>query len=362
MKKIDIKLVNDYINGNELPFEELENDIDFMESVLVKSKDKKMFNFSSDELKNNIEYIIFTIELFKDDIKFITNIVDEYLKNNLEASDEKAKLLVLICQIINDDKDEKYIEYVNELKIIYTIIRVEFEIIKENLKVDDESKESLQKGYSLLNSWYSYDELLVKSFSRLMIEKIFEEKRPLEKYFHEHYTSINTLREYGVKKLIIDIINTFDYNLGYYVMGHMDLVETEYQEINSIFMNWENYESNLKRTKYNIIYDYVHNYLVEYKLEELEHEILHLIGIELNINEDVKQYLNGSDTFIIDDGDVIEIENEYLIDSKSELDFYTLRHYEELKEYIRSIIFDNKVDEDDSTDNKCNIFNIKRGN
>ena len=357
MKKIDVRLINDYINGYEIPFvEEKENDIDFMEAVLFKSKDKKLYSFSSDELKNNIEFTIFVIELFRDDIDFITGVVDKYLEKNNEGCEDNYFLLTLACKIINDENNEKYIEYKKELEFHYHVFRVQFEVARHEANIDSNSKESLKKGFFLLYERYSGNELLLNECAKMMIDELFEDKTSLEKYFHENYSSINTLREYGVKKLLIDMLNYYDYHLGYYVMGHIDLLEDKYNEISYIYNNWEKYENNLEKVKFDLIYEYTHNYLIKYKLISREEEIYYLIGQELNISNGVYKYLLQDNESIIDDEDMS------ILYDKKYLDFYTLRHYEHIKSYISSILFENKIDDSDNTSNNCTVYEIKRGN
>lgn len=60
MKLIDVSLVRKYINGEDLKdisMDELENDPNFMLSVINVSKDIKMYNFCSDEVKCNYDFV-----------------------------------------------------------------------------------------------------------------------------------------------------------------------------------------------------------------------------------------------------------------------------------------------------------------
>ena len=56
MKKIDISLVKNYVNGEDLgefTIEQLENDKDFMMSVISYTNDIKMYSFCSDKVKQD---------------------------------------------------------------------------------------------------------------------------------------------------------------------------------------------------------------------------------------------------------------------------------------------------------------------
>ena len=59
---IDIKLMNQYINGSILDedtLNKLENDYNFMKNCIILTGDKKLYNLCSDELKNNFDFIYF---------------------------------------------------------------------------------------------------------------------------------------------------------------------------------------------------------------------------------------------------------------------------------------------------------------
>ena len=64
MIKYNPKLVYNYIMGNDIyPYdiEKLEDDYNFMTSVIVYSKDKNFYNLCSTNLKNNYKFLKFLI-------------------------------------------------------------------------------------------------------------------------------------------------------------------------------------------------------------------------------------------------------------------------------------------------------------
>ena len=71
MEKYNKELIMNYINGNDIgdyDLNELEDDKLFMTKVIEFSNDEKMYNFCSDNLKKNYEFIKYIILKFK---KFI---------------------------------------------------------------------------------------------------------------------------------------------------------------------------------------------------------------------------------------------------------------------------------------------------
>ena len=81
-KEYNLKLIKDYVEGNDLEdynIDELENDYEFMISVIKYTNDKNIYNLCSDEVKNNYEFVKFIINYFKNDIEFIDKISEQYL-------------------------------------------------------------------------------------------------------------------------------------------------------------------------------------------------------------------------------------------------------------------------------------------
>ena len=64
MKNIDASLIEKYINGDDLgeySIEQLENDKDFMTSVINYTNDVKMYSLCSDELKKDYEFVKYLV-------------------------------------------------------------------------------------------------------------------------------------------------------------------------------------------------------------------------------------------------------------------------------------------------------------
>ena len=79
------QLIKDYINGEDIKeytLEELENNYDFMLSVIKYTNDKKIYNLCSKNLKNNYGFIKEIIILFKYDFNFINKIAEIFIENN----------------------------------------------------------------------------------------------------------------------------------------------------------------------------------------------------------------------------------------------------------------------------------------
>ena len=63
-KKYNSKIIFDYIVGNDLDgysIDELENDPNFMMDVIKITRDKRMYNLCSDDIKKNCTFVEFLI-------------------------------------------------------------------------------------------------------------------------------------------------------------------------------------------------------------------------------------------------------------------------------------------------------------
>ena len=75
------KLIFDYISGNDINnfnIDALEEDYLFMIDIINYTKDKATYNWCSDVVKNNHEFVKFILTTLKDDIA----ILEEYCKEN----------------------------------------------------------------------------------------------------------------------------------------------------------------------------------------------------------------------------------------------------------------------------------------
>ena len=79
MININKKLINNYLTGEDTsPYEIsiLENNLDFMKEVINTSKDYKIYNLCSEELKRNCDFIVFLINKFPHEYHFLKEIID----------------------------------------------------------------------------------------------------------------------------------------------------------------------------------------------------------------------------------------------------------------------------------------------
>ena len=110
MKKIDISLIKKYVNGEDLEeysIEQLENDTDFMISVISYTDDYKMYSSCSEEVKKDYELVKYLVLKFKDKKDFIIKVADYYL-DNTDTDWERRELCIIMENILPKDLSDKY--------------------------------------------------------------------------------------------------------------------------------------------------------------------------------------------------------------------------------------------------------------
>ena len=136
MNKYDNKIVNDYINGNDIDdfnIDDLENDSMFMKKVIVASNDRNFYRLCSDRVKKDYNFIKFVIYKFKEDIEFISKVADEFLDCNDDLL-FRNELLIIMCDLnflIN--KNEMNF---NELKHYKNVKKLIIKILSEDSSVE----------------------------------------------------------------------------------------------------------------------------------------------------------------------------------------------------------------------------------
>ena len=78
--------------------------------VITRTNDKNYYDLCSLELKINYEFVSFLIKKFENDISFICEVADYYLKN---TDDEltRIELVIKMADLTKGKENEKYHEY-----------------------------------------------------------------------------------------------------------------------------------------------------------------------------------------------------------------------------------------------------------
>ena len=328
-------LIQNYINGESIdPYDldYLENNKKFMLKVLKTTKDENMYYFCSEELKEDYIFIKEVINIFKDDLAFVTKIGEERIEKT-GSDEEKIDLLVTLKDLTTSHQDyiEQNINYGIMLHAEYISKRTDIEACKIKLQLDDE----LGLGFSIITEDYE-NESVKKFIAESMIREIFYElnKDDLETIMHNELTK-EQLQGLNKNTYLINILRSYDKDLSFYVSNNLKLLEEQKKNINTIIKNWNNYINNEIEDKGERVYEAVNNYMDE-NINEFPYPVINIIysiASELDKLDIIKAY--DAD---MEQDEVFKsiIENNYI--DKSNMNFIQLTHYRNIKYMMQEIL------------------------
>lgn len=329
------KLIFDYVNGNDIygvNVEDLENNSNFMMDVIKYTKDKRMYELCSDNVKNNYEFVKFMIDTFKNDVDFVASLTLNYLNNTNEEDITYKELLILASSLIGDS------EYLLTLKLKRTIFNtLEFGSIESALNDVSYSKEPIElgMGFIFITDKYCNSDIIKSYFAKEFIEKIFyNEDITLEELIHKNFKSFGSIENHGINTFLINYIEMHDQCLATYISNHINLLENLRKEITKIGNNWDKYIENINIRRINILNQEVYNYIDEnniilsFSVQQLIMYVIRKYKLEdiFTKYDEVQQYIDFERTDIsdnnIDEGkmDIMELKClKYICDLVDEL-------------------------------------------
>ena len=258
MKK-DIKLLFNYIHGNDIigyDVETLEDDPLFMAEVLKYSRDKKMYQFCSEKVKSDYNFIMSVIDTFQDDKRFVEQIARNFiLKNN---SIESLALTIKVAEITND------LSYKVKARLCAESILTEIKVLIYN-ETDPKVKRSLGMGYIYILDNYYYNDIIMKYFAEYFINQLFFEN-DFEKELHKRHHNFEEIEKVGINNYLVNYIKEHDEELSARVGCYLDLLDDVKHEYNRIKNNWDLYLYNLNQERVDLVYEKTADYINENEL------------------------------------------------------------------------------------------------
>lgn len=355
------KLVFDYVNGNDIygyNIDDLENNPDFMMDVIRFTKDKKMYDLCSDNVKNNYVFVKFMIETFKDDAAFVSSLALNYLSNLSEEDISYKEIIVMAGDLVGDIDDLLTIRLKREIFTTLEMCSIQDALSdKNNCDLNNE----LGMGFIFIIDSYGSSNIIKNCFAKEFIEKIFfTGEMTLEELIHKHFKTFYSFEKSGVNKFLINYIEMHDRYLAAHISKHIYLLDDLKHSIAKIGKNWNNYIENINRRRINILnqeaYSYVddNNILMRYSVYEL---ILYVIK-KYNL-EDIFNKYDGAQNII----DETEIDISYIDENKMDLmELKCLKYINDLvSELFKEDIIDKspKVDIEKKTNQNCKILTFK---
>ena len=287
MKKIDISLIKKYVNGEDLgeySIEELENNTDFMISVISYTNDFKMYSACSEKVTKDYELVKYLVLKFKDNTEFITTVADHFL-DNTDTDWERRELGIIMEKVLTTDLSDKY-SVMNETA--YFTKRVEIEVAEVK---DPKLETMIGMGFWLIFDQYNGSDIILDYYANCLLGEIIRDNNiDFEKMLHTQFKSAEKIEEVGINNYIVNFIGYYDSMLSSYVSTHLDLVKPITNRIKYVQDNWDKYSSKDEAKRYNNMLDMVHEYMNMSDSNLEENEVLYYIAKELGIVDKVKQY------------------------------------------------------------------------
>ena len=288
MRKSDLSLVRKYIEGEDLgevDIEELENDPEFMLSVIIESNDFKMYQFCSLDVKRNYD--------------FVKGIIDKYRISNPDFVSEVA--YQFIC--LTDDRTRAF-----EVGIFlnynmacdsadgfnYFIMAkeaVDMSIIEacKSKQGEEQFKEEFKSGFIILLEQYESNEIITNYYARKFMHNIFEENDiDLTLLLHFDFRTKEEVSLVNPNEYVINIINSYDPYLADYLREHQELlVDISFDEIIS---KWDEYNEKDKIERVYSAVEMSERYLNEIRFFIIEEDLIDRVSEEFGVGELVSKY------------------------------------------------------------------------
>lgn len=343
MGKYDIKLVMDYVEGNDITgydIEELENDYKFMRDVIMYTNDKRMYLLSSKNVRSNYDFANFVIDKFKKDINFVCYVADNYIQNS-EDIEKRLDLAIKMRDLTKFKNDDLYYTYLIFLNKNYLETGHVIKSIKQKNSDNQDFLNEIGMGFGFVENEYGSSDRVVKFFAEQMVAEILlVYNSKLEKILHQNFDSFDDVEIHGIKNYMLDFIKKYDHNLSEYAASHMEVLNYFKEELDDIKSNWDSFNIANENKRYDLLIDCVQKYMIEHEDDctFTGLEMLYYVGNELGVAEQIKKH------DVLDDEEYEELMNNMLID-KSQMSFIDLKHYYNIREIMLEFLTPKVVDE-----------------
>lgn len=271
MKNYNLKHVYDYIFGNDIEdynIEELENDPNFMFLVLKKSRDKRMYELCSDNVKNNYSFVKNVIDLFEEDLDFASLVAENYL-NSLSKNETEYSLSYKELNIIMTNKLGHTINSFSlRAAAFYETEKVRIAACMKALEADG-INDNIGHGFLFSFAEYSDSEVVVDYIAKRMINETFYGDKDLEYLVHKSFKNLFLFEAYGEVNFLHRELSKYDPYLAEYTFGSykepdfINFFASVLKDIEKVKYKWSMYMDRLNAWRVSVFGYEVGKYLTE---------------------------------------------------------------------------------------------------
>ena len=334
MAIVDLKLVRDYINGEDIDYDvdELENNPRFMLNVLRLSRDPNMYSLCSDNVKNNYDFVLGVIDCFSDiDFDFVKEVAGNYLDSlklcKREVKETEEEFLNRIRHMEVDILVSSKKEEVNRFTVSRVLMASKEEALMERMRnkfMETGEFKDFGLGFLLIIDRYASSKIITDFFADRLLRKIFycNDDDSFEELIHRNCVDPNLVMENGVNNFLLDIIGKKDTYLLAYLQNDLSLLNGIKDELGFVFDNWDRYMTSLNRKRTMLFEDVISSYLAiddRYSVVSGDALVKYATDI-LQLRDVFLEY----DVMYDDTADIAEFDNNDMVVKKSKkfaLDF-----------------------------------------
>lgn len=275
MAIVDLKLVRDYIDGEDIEYdiEELENNPIFMLNVLKASKDPNMYGLCSKNVKNNYDFVLGIIDYFSDiDFEFVKEVAGSYLDSlklgKRESNESEEEFYNRIKHMEIDILVSSKREEVNRFTVSRVLMASKEEAIMERVRNNLASSGQAQEiglGFLVIIDRYASSKIITDFFAERLLKKVFycNGNDNFEEFIHRNCSDPSIVMEKGITNFILNIVGRNDSFLLAYLQNNLSLLDNVKEDLGFVFHDWDEYMDRLNRSRTELFEDMITSYLSE---------------------------------------------------------------------------------------------------
>ena len=253
------RLIYNYIIGNDIDnIEKLESDNSFLFEVLKLSKDISYYNYLDITYRRSYEVLKYMLLNFKDKLETYKNDVDYLLKTLDKESIEYKEITILISEICKNK--------LNDYKILragfYTLDKIEIGAIQNS---DKRLEEEIGLGFEVILSKYESSSIILDYYAKSFLYEIFYQNKNFEELIHQNARNKDKINKVGNSDFLLDYIGSLDFYLKEYLKEHIYLLNKIIKDLDLVKTNWDNYINRINDQKVAIVYQEVNRFVEEYR-------------------------------------------------------------------------------------------------
>lgn len=353
----NLDLVYKYINGeyiDECLLEKLESNKCFMLQAILASNDKKIYKLCSHKVKIDYVFVKTLMYKFKDDLEFISEVVDYYLNHTpatreiTKESLERNEIIIMMDEITKNDRTKDSFKYHLAAATFYNVNRLLIEKLKEtsNSKVANE----IGLGFIIFFDKYNSSEKLTNFLAVNTAEEILDDKN-FEEKLHYDFESPEDIDKEPLNNYILNYITRYDSMLGAYLTSHIELLGQLKFILDKFKRNWDNYLNDLDQIKISKIVREVEHFMKHKKSILGVNKLLYCVAKDFSVANKLASYEQISNP-------VYKKVMEELANEKEYIDYTLATNENERKYYdrITEIFESNLHHRDKDSKEECKII------